>query len=311
MHTEVVTHEENNNFLGGITFCFGEKIHVNDIWLTDGNVEKLKKYGYSTYSKIDTDQLEKVIERVVNESLNKCSLLPSIIDLIIIASNSYSYDRTMEGRVQKSLSKAGFTTELVIGLNHSLCANFSSAICVADSMISSGNFSNILIATIDVFPDDFDRVGPGNLHIVSDCISSCIVSKSELEIEICNIYQAGLYNSSIMLGEVNKTPSDTLKYLITSLNKIKEIVQKNMGNVNHSILENHNEDYLKFIKSIFGIKEDSIFGGGEKELAEISNKISESFCPLFASTFWLRSPFELMRSIKAKAISLVSSPSIA
>lgn len=265
---EMMTSKQLNNYFGSIAFELGELVSLQQYSASDEEKQTLITEGFANYSTISAD-IETHIESCCQKTLQSSGLSSADIDAVVVASNSYSYDRTMEGRVQLALDNLGFSNQPVIGINYSLCANFSSALRVADALVDGQRMNHVLVVVADVFPDDFNRIGPNTMHIVSDCVSSCLVSATQQEYEILSIAQSGLYDHTVMRDAPPLPPLQKMQKLVAALTQLKNDTLKHSAletaKTRSMIVENHDSEIMLFVSKVFGLTKEKLQFFGKKD----------------------------------------------
>jgi 3-oxoacyl-[acyl-carrier-protein] synthase-3 len=128
--------------------------------------------------------LEDMKVKAIQKTIDASELEPQDIEMVIISSSSFTPGIENNTKLSKGiLSATGLNHAKIVGVTLNGCSGLLSAINLADAMIISGKYKNILIVSADVLPEQTNRFQ--SYGIFSDSCVSCIVkaeSKSGYEI---------------------------------------------------------------------------------------------------------------------------------
>lgn len=256
-------------YMGAICYEFGKFFTVSECDGSQEAKEQLIRQGFFHYSDILED-IDRVIAASCEKTMSSRSLSPSDICSVVVASNAYSYYSLVEARIQSALHQLGFIHQPVIGVNYSLCANFSSALRVARMVLHEEQSGSVLVIVADVFPSSYNRVAPGNMHLMSDCVSSCIVSSSPDEYEILSIAQCGLYDHhATARSKAVVDPLGRIQKMAGALTRVKSNLLDRCGldvaSLETVIFENYNSSTTEFAAKVLGIERSKITFEGRRE----------------------------------------------
>jgi 3-oxoacyl-[acyl-carrier-protein] synthase III len=252
-------------YLGAIRYSFGELNDMRRLQLDATSEAQLRKRGFQFFSQISESFIDQAQECAF-ASLRDANLDADKIDMVLIASNAYNYWPNMEKNVQKIVCQLGLVGRPIIGINHTLCSNFLSALLIANQFVAYGAAQNILILVIDAFPPEVSRVGANYKYLMSDCISSCCVSSAPLSYRVAGAVQAGTAESDVNSAT---DPAKRLQNLFTSLTHVRrEIAAKfdiDTATATSLVVENFTDDLIALLSKLLGVETDRTFFHGRLE----------------------------------------------
>lgn len=135
-------------------------------------------FGWGSYFKSDGDIFELGIKSA-RQTLARSTVSADDIDFVMFCSTCFPGDEieyiNYNVRVSQGL---GLKKAFPIGVTLNNCISFISAVVMAESMIRSGIYNNILVITADKVYDESIRFN--NFALLSDSAASCVVTRQEV-----------------------------------------------------------------------------------------------------------------------------------
>jgi len=258
--------------LGGIGYELGDSKPM--ISLIDNNSDGLKKVidsnQFRNYLDAEQTSAYELAESSIEETLSKSNIPGSEIDLIVIATDSFtSVDENHS--FYTSLSKShGINNAYPIIVTMSECANFHVALEVAQTALISQKARNVLVVTTDksnlVSPRS--RVVGDGIGVMSDGAASCLIS-SELEEGLELLQVERLIRSELLSDKI-----DPQQELLVRVEANKDLFNPlfSKHNIDPSKIRklfasNVNVDVLGLFMNECGITTDKIFSDNHERLA--------------------------------------------
>lgn len=205
------------NSLSGIAYSMGEIALDYSEASGFGNIEIPnipELWGWGRFYKSE-QSIFSLMASSVQKTFAKTDIAAKEVGAVILCSATFpnSYQSHTE-LAHDFLSSVGLTDAACLGVTLLGCCNYLAGISLANALVSSGKYNNVLVVTGDVVPANEDRFKPYALF--SDGASSCIVSRNSkiAEFEIC---AEASYSSTVSMkpdapfdGEIINRANDTL-----------------------------------------------------------------------------------------------------
>jgi 3-oxoacyl-[acyl-carrier-protein] synthase III len=252
-------------YLGAIRYSFGQLNDMSALQLDATSEAQLRKRGFQFFSQIGGSFVDQVQECAF-ASLRDANLDADKIDMVLIASNAYNYWPNMEKNIQKIVCQLGLVNLPILGINHTLCSNFSSALLIANQFVAYGAVQNILILVIDTFPPEVNRVGANYKYLMSDCISTCCVSSRPQSYRVAGVVQAGTAVSDVNIAMES---AKRLQNLFGSITHVRREMATqydiDTSAATSLVVENFTDDLIAILSKLLGVQMDRTFFHGRLE----------------------------------------------
>lgn len=190
-------------------------------------------FGWGAYFKTDDDIFDLGI-RSARQTLAQSSVSAGDVDFVMFCSTCFPGNEieyiNYNARIYESLElKKAFP----IGITLNNCISYMSAIVMAENMIRSGAYNNILIITADKVYDESIRFN--NFALLSDSAASCLVTRRDVSgLEIMSA-RFGVSQDPITSNHGKDEPelygrilNEVLEGSTTSLSDIKKVFCNNI-----------------------------------------------------------------------------------
>jgi 3-oxoacyl-[acyl-carrier-protein] synthase III len=133
-------------------------------------------WGFGRYRRTEREPAELAIV-CAQRTLVASGAMPQDIDAVLLCSVAFPADvRLQRAFTHRILSGLGMSNKPLLGVTMSRCATLTCGIRLADDLIASGRYRNILILSCDAIEDETTRFEP--FAIFSDAAASCLLSNA-------------------------------------------------------------------------------------------------------------------------------------
>lgn len=190
-------------------------------------------FGWGSYFKTQGDIFDLGI-RSARQTLAQSSVCADDVDFVMFCSTCFPGNEiehiNYNVRISESLElKKAFP----IGITLNNCISFMNAIAMAESMIHSGTYNNILIITADKVYDENIRFN--NFALLSDSAASCLVTNREVSGLQITSARFGVSQNPITSNHGKDEPdlygrilNEVLESSATSLNDVSKVFCNNI-----------------------------------------------------------------------------------
>jgi len=184
----------SGHYLGGIAYALGEIREIaslEDDPAAKDAAEILAAVGVTSFSRLSRQAAELIAE-CATRSTAECRLLPSLIDTVLVVTESYATLRKSEPRAGETEFWAARNRLLdifgALGIGRARyfsssfggSSNFTQALYLAVSLQDAGRAERILIVCADAHPDGVTRYMADSVAITGDGVASCLLSNAPI-----------------------------------------------------------------------------------------------------------------------------------
>ncbi|MFK8280519.1 ketoacyl-ACP synthase III [Capnocytophaga canimorsus] len=238
------------SFIKAISTYFPDNIITNDDivlrfpeWSSQKILNKIGvKQRYVTHeNQFTSDIATKAVEKLLTEH----NIEKSTIDFLILCTQTPDYLLPTTSCIVQHLVGLP-TTCASIDLNQG-CSGYVYGLSVADGLIASGNFKNVVLVTADVYSKRIHSSDKGNISIFGDAATATLISNE-------GIYKVGKFTlgtdgsgaeniiikNSGVRHKQTKNDNDLDNFLQMKGNKVFQFIMKYIPPVIHKNLEKNN-----------------------------------------------------------------------